>query len=153
MYNWDNFDARTAATWDFCRRFWKLTAAEQEEIMNNHQRAKEMFARSTDPDKWFYLEEDPDRDPAFVFIPTKTEFRVSEAWDLPNADDLVVLQIPVAGTQLPPPERLTTPVEEVFRCTWFPYNTFRARPPRTARPKTNKTAKPKGSGAHKRGRR
>jgi len=137
MYNWDNFDARTNATWDFCRRFWKLTPEKQQEIMDDHQKAKEMFA-----DKWFYLQEDPDRDPAFVYIPTTTEFRASESWDLPKADNLVVLQLPVAGTQLPPPERLASPIEQVFRCTWFPYTTFqgsRSTGPR----KRNKTTKAK----------
>ncbi|PYI91369.1 MAG: hypothetical protein DME97_13845 [Verrucomicrobia bacterium] len=145
MYNWDNFDARINATWDFCRRFWKLTPAEQQKCIDDPQRTKEMFAEN-----WFYLEENPKRDRAFVFIPTATEFRASEAWDLPKADNLVVLQIPVAGTELPPPERLTTPVEEVFRCTWFPYQTLRARRRKTAPRKKNKTSKGKDGSAQKR---
>lgn len=141
MFRWDNFPAREQATWDFCRRFWKLAPDKQQDIMKDPQKAKEMFAEG-----WFYWKGDPlNPNPPLLPIPAETEFRISKSDDLPGADNLVVLQVPPANTPLPPPARLTVPIEEVFRCTWFPYLTHRTSLSKWRRSRPAKRAKTKSS--------
>jgi hypothetical protein len=118
--NWTDFDARVEATWKFCDKMRALSKAERQVIVDDHKKAKVLFA-----DKWFYLQEDPNADPRFVPIPTATEFRVYDPnIDVTKGDELVTLLMPLDQTALPPPSRLTQPVEDVWRCTWFPYITF-----------------------------
>lgn len=120
MRNWTDFTAREEATWDFCDKMRALSKSDREAITNDRQQAKRLFA-----DRWFYLQEDPNADPRFVPIPTATEFRVYDPnIDVTKGDELVTLLMPLDQTELPPPSRLTQPIEDVWRCTWFPYITF-----------------------------
>ncbi len=118
MRNWTDFDAREEATWKFCDKMRALSKTQRQAIIDDHQKAKELFA-----DGWFYLQENPHA--GFVPIPTATEFRVYDPnIDVTKGDELVTLLMPPDQTSLPPPSRLTQPVEEVWRCTWFPYINF-----------------------------
>jgi hypothetical protein len=120
LRNWTDFDAREEATWNFCEKMRALSKTQRRAIMDDHKKAKALFA-----DKWFYLQEDPNADPRFVPIPTATEFRVYDPnIDVTKGDELVTLVVPPDHTALPLPARLTQPVEDVWRCTWFPYITF-----------------------------
>ncbi len=119
MRNWTDFAAREEATWKFCEKMRSFSKAQRQACIDDPKQAKQVFA-----DGWFYLQEDPNADPNLVPIPTKTEFRVYDPnIDVTKGDELVTLLMPPDEAALPLPSRLTQPVEDVWRCTWFPYST------------------------------
>jgi hypothetical protein len=120
MKDWKNdFQARQDATWDFCRKM--LNKTERARCVKDHCYAKQRFAEN-----WFYLEGDPNA--TLPAIPASTEFRVYDPnTDITKGDELVTIMLPLDGTPVPPLPRTTIPIEDVWRCTWFPYVTLRLK--------------------------
>jgi|ERR1051325_1623741 hypothetical protein len=119
MKNWTDPQARIDATWDFVKRMRTDPAKRQRAIANNDNDAKKLFAEG-----WFYLKEDPKRDPAYVAIPTEVEFHIYNDEPITQRDNLVAIVLPDDGVNVPLPPRLTKDVEDVWKCTWSAYVTL-----------------------------